>query len=56
MARGLSYERIEKILQHDVFNEIFLQFLTILLGMVVSALAFHVGGPGSIPWLVKSSN
>jgi hypothetical protein len=30
--------------------------LTILLGIVVSALAFHAGGPGSIPLLDKSSN
>ena len=34
----------------------FYKFLTILLGIVVSALAFHGGGPGSISWLGKSSN
>jgi hypothetical protein len=56
MARGLSGERIEKILLHNDSNEIFLQFLTILLGVVVSALAFHAGGRGSIPRLSKSSN
>jgi hypothetical protein len=33
----------------------FFKFLTILLGIVVSALAFHAGGLGSIPWLGKSS-
>ena len=33
----------------------FSKFLTILLGIVVSALAFHDGGPGSIPSLGKSS-
>ena len=34
----------------------FYNFLTILLGIVVSALAFHAGGRGSIPRLSKSSN
>jgi hypothetical protein len=34
----------------------FYKFLTILLGIVVSALAFHAAGPGSIPRLGKSSN
>ena len=33
----------------------FLNLLTILLGIVVSALAFHAGGLGSIPWPGKSS-
>ena len=33
----------------------FYKFLTILLGIVVSALAFHAGGPGSIPRLGKTS-
>jgi hypothetical protein len=56
MARGLSGERIEKILLHNMYNEIFLQIITILLGLVVSALAFHGGGRGSIPRLGKSSN
>jgi hypothetical protein len=49
MARGLSGERIEKILLHNICNEIFLKLSTIHLGIVVSALAFHAGGPGSIP-------
>ena len=34
----------------------FYEVSTIFLGIVVSALAFHPGGPGSIPWLGKSSN
>jgi hypothetical protein len=34
----------------------FYNFLTILLGIVVSALTFHTGGQGSIPRLSKSSN
>ena len=34
----------------------FYTFLSIFLGIVVSALAFHAGGLGSIPWLGKSSN
>ena len=34
----------------------FHNFSSILLGIVVSALAFHAGGRGSIPWLGKSSN
>jgi hypothetical protein len=55
MARGLSGERIEKILLHNICNEIFLQILTLLLGIVVSALAFQAVGPGSIPRLGKSS-
>jgi hypothetical protein len=55
-ARGLSGERIEKMLLHNICNEIFLQFLTILFGIVVSALAFHAGDRGSIPQLGKSSN
>jgi hypothetical protein len=53
MAWGLSGERIEKILLHNFCNEILL-FLSILLGIVVSALAFHAGGLGSIPRLGKS--
>jgi hypothetical protein len=57
MARGLSGERIENILLHNICNEIFLYiYSSILLGIVVSALAFHAGGPGSIPRLGKSSN
>ena len=32
----------------------FSKFLPILLGIVVSALTFHAGGPGLIPWLGKS--
>jgi hypothetical protein len=32
----------------------FYKFLIILFGIVVSALAFHAGGPGSISWLGKS--
>ena len=31
-------------------------FFSIPLGIVVSALAFHAGGPASIPRLSKSSN
>ena len=34
----------------------FYKFLSILLGIVVSALAFHAEDPGSIPRLGKSSN
>jgi hypothetical protein len=34
----------------------FFKVLTILLGIVVSALAFYAGGPGSIPGVGKSSN
>ena len=34
----------------------FFPIITILLGIVVSALAFHAEGPGSIPQLGKSSN
>ena len=33
----------------------FYKSLSIFLGIVVSALAFHTGGRGSIPWLCKSS-
>ena len=46
MARGLSGERIEKII---FVMKYFYKFLTNLLGIVVSALAFHAGGQGSIP-------
>ena len=56
MARGLSGERIEKILLHNIDNEIFIYFISILLGIVVSALAFHAGDWGSIPWLGNSSH
>jgi hypothetical protein len=48
MAKGISGERIEKILLHDICNEIFLSSLTILFGIVVSALAFCTGNWGSI--------
>ena len=34
---------------HNICNEIFLWFFTILLGIVVSALAFHTWGPVSFP-------
>jgi hypothetical protein len=34
----------------------FYNFLTILLGIVVSALDFHAGVRGSFPWLSKCSN
>ena len=34
----------------------FLKFLSILLVIVVSAFTFQAVGPGSIPWLGKSSN
>jgi hypothetical protein len=57
MARGLSGERIEKILLHNIYvMKYFSKSLLILLGIVVSALAFHAEGRGSIPWLGKSSN
>ena len=50
MASGLSGERIEKILLHNIYNEIFLNALiNPPIGIAVSALAYHVGGPGSIP-------
>jgi hypothetical protein len=51
MARGLSGERIEKIPLHNICNNSFNKFLTIPLGIVVSALAFHNGDRGSIPCL-----
>ena len=34
----------------------FYMFLSIPLGIVVSALAFHAGDPGSIPWLKAIHN
>ena len=49
MARGLSGERIEKYCYIIFVMKYFYRFLIIHLGIVVSALAFHVGGPGSIP-------
>ena len=56
MARGLSGERIEKILPHNIFTKKFLKISINLLGIVVSALAFQAGDLGSIHWLGKSSN
>jgi hypothetical protein len=57
MARGLLGERIEKKICYIIFvMKYFSKFLLILLGIVVSALAFHAGGLGSIPRLGKSSN
>ena len=59
MARGLSEERIEKILLHNICNEIFQQILisqSWYSALVVSALAFLAGDRGSIPRLGKSSN
>ena len=53
MTRGPSGE-IEKILLHNICNEISLRFLLILHDIVVCALAFH--GPVSIPRPGKSSN
>ena len=53
MASGLSGEGIEKILLHNICNEIFYQSLTILHCIVISALAFHAGDRGSFPWLGK---
>ena len=54
----LRFEQSEhkKTQRDNMFNEIFLQMLTILLGIVVSDLAFHTGGPGPIPRLGKSLN
>ena len=45
MARGLSGEIIKKILLNNVMKYFFI-FSPILLGTVVSALAFHAEGPG----------
>ena len=55
MDRGLSGERIEKILYIIFVMKYFFKSLIIHLGIVVSALAFHAGDPGSIPWLGKST-
>ena len=46
MPDGLSGERLEKII---LVMKYFSKLLTILLGIVVSALAFHAGDQGSIP-------
>jgi hypothetical protein len=56
MARGLSGERIKKMLLHNICNEIFPTILSILLGIVVSALAFHAGDRGSTSGSGNSSN
>ena len=47
---GILLKEIWYVMKH------FYKFLSILLGLVVSALAFLAGGQGSIPWLGKSSN
>ena len=52
MARGLSGEMFEKIL---FVMKYFFTYLEILLGIVVSAVAFHAGSQGSIPQLGKFS-
>jgi hypothetical protein len=54
MAKGLSGKRMKKYCYIIFVMKYFFTVLTILLGIVVSALAFHAGGTGSIPRLGRS--
>jgi hypothetical protein len=56
MARGLQGRVLKKYCYIIYVMKYFFKFISFLLGIVVSALAFHAGGRGLIPRLGKSSS